>query len=93
MTLMEATGLSLFWHLWMLALTLGSLVLFAILALTSLSRTASAGDNDESEGDGPIEEHRINGIRQPDTAAPRAWSMLALASLAAALILLLGGDG
>ncbi|MDH2295066.1 hypothetical protein [Cobetia sp. 1AS1] len=92
MNLLETTGLPLFWNLWMLALTLGSLVLFAMLALGSLSRAASA-DSDEREGDGPMQEHRINGVRQPDTPAPRAWGILALATLAAALILLLGAAG
>lgn len=89
MNLLETTGLPLFWNLWVLALTLGSLVLFAMLALGSLSRA----DSDEREGDGPMQEHRINGVRQPDTPAPRAWGILALATLAAALILLLGAAG
>lgn len=90
MSLLGGADLAVFWNIWVGVISLGSLALCALLLFGSQARhQANASD---PEGDGPPEEHRIDGVHQPDTPLPRLWSLLFLMTLLTALAILLGAS-
>ena len=79
MNLLANVDLPLFCQAWISMLTLGS-VAFCTLLLVGL-RSRSTSPDDDLQGDGPGDEHRIDGTPQPDRPLPLVWSLLFLLTL------------